>query len=78
MARVRNRTQVCGTPQARQRLKQAQSFLEVAELTADVGDAQRPLPRTSSVRNPRPSTLRVSSEPNNTTASIDSRPCFVQ
>lgn len=38
MARARNRTQVCGTPQARQRLKQAQSFLEVAELTADVND----------------------------------------
>jgi hypothetical protein len=38
MARARNRTQACGIPQARQRLRQAQSFLEVAELTADVND----------------------------------------
>ena len=38
MAQARNRTQACGAPQARQRLRQAQSFLEVAELTADVND----------------------------------------
>jgi hypothetical protein len=38
MAQKRNRTQICGTPQARKRFKQAQSFLEVAELTADVND----------------------------------------
>ncbi len=38
MAQARNRTQACGSPQARQRLRQAQSFLEVAELTADVND----------------------------------------
>jgi hypothetical protein len=38
MAQARNRTQACGAPQARQRLRQAQSFLEVAEFTADVND----------------------------------------
>lgn len=38
MAQARNRTQTCGARQARQRLAQARSFLEVAELTADVDD----------------------------------------
>ncbi|HEY7934592.1 MAG TPA: hypothetical protein VID48_12290 [Solirubrobacteraceae bacterium] len=38
MAQARDRTQARGAPQARQRLRQAQSFLEVAELTADVND----------------------------------------
>ena len=35
-------------------------------------------PLRSSARKPFPSTLRLSSEPNRTTASIDSRPCLVQ
>jgi len=39
MARRRDRTQACGGPQARQRLGHARSFLEVAELTADVNDS---------------------------------------
>jgi hypothetical protein len=34
----RNRTQVCGAAQAQQRLAHARSFLEVAELAADVTD----------------------------------------
>jgi hypothetical protein len=38
MARKGGRTQACGEPQARQRLGHARSFLEVAELTADVSD----------------------------------------
>lgn len=38
MARNRGRTQACGESQARQRLGHARSFLEVAELTADVSD----------------------------------------
>lgn len=38
MARGRKRAQDCGVAQARQRLAHAQSFLEVAELTADVAD----------------------------------------
>ncbi len=38
MARQGGRTQACGGPQARQRLGHARSFLEVAELTADVSD----------------------------------------
>lgn len=38
MARKGGRTQVCGEPQARQRLGHARSFLEVAELAADVSD----------------------------------------
>jgi hypothetical protein len=38
MTRGRTRTQACGEPQARQRLGQARSFLEVAELTADETD----------------------------------------
>jgi len=38
MARGRKRTQPCGEVQARQRLAHARSFLEVAELTADVSD----------------------------------------
>jgi hypothetical protein len=38
MARGRDRTQVCGAGQARQRLNHARSFLEVAELAADVND----------------------------------------
>lgn len=38
MAQRRARTQVCGDVQARQRLGHARSFLEVAELTADVDD----------------------------------------
>lgn len=38
MAQRRMRTQACGDVQARQRLAQARSFLEVAELTADVDD----------------------------------------
>jgi hypothetical protein len=38
MAKKAGRTQVCGGPQARERLAQAKSFLEVAELTADVSD----------------------------------------
>jgi hypothetical protein len=38
MARGRNRTQSCGTAEARQRLAHARSFLEVAELAADVED----------------------------------------
>lgn len=38
MAREGGRTQTCGEPQARQRLGHARSFLEVADLTADVSD----------------------------------------
>ncbi|HSR94435.1 MAG TPA: hypothetical protein VLK56_06170 [Solirubrobacterales bacterium] len=38
MAQRRKRTQTCGTAQARQRLAHARSFLEVAELAADVTD----------------------------------------
>lgn len=38
MARKGRRAQACGEPQARQRLGHARSFLEVAELTADVSD----------------------------------------
>jgi hypothetical protein len=38
MARKGGRTQTCGEPEARLRLGQARSFLEVAELTADVSD----------------------------------------
>lgn len=38
MARGRDRTQACGPTQARQRLNHARSFLEVAELAADVDD----------------------------------------
>jgi hypothetical protein len=34
----RTRVQRCGEPQARQRLAQARSFLEVAEVTADEND----------------------------------------
>jgi len=37
-ARKQPRAQACGEPQARQRLGHAQSFLEVAELAADVSD----------------------------------------
>jgi hypothetical protein len=35
MAHRRGRTQACGGPQARQRLGQARSYLDVAELTSD-------------------------------------------
>jgi len=38
MARGRKRAQACGGDQARQRLAHAKSFLDVAELTADVDD----------------------------------------
>jgi hypothetical protein len=38
MAKKSGRTQRCGAPQARERLAQAKSFLEVAELTADEND----------------------------------------
>jgi hypothetical protein len=38
MARRRLRAQVCGESQAKQRLGQAKSFLEVSELAADVSD----------------------------------------
>lgn len=38
MARGSTRTQACGPAEARRRLDQARSFLEVAELTADVND----------------------------------------
>lgn len=38
MARKEGRTQACGEPQARQRLGHARSFLEAAELIADVSD----------------------------------------
>lgn len=38
MAQRRKRTQDCGAVQARQRLGHARSFLEVAELSADVDD----------------------------------------
>jgi hypothetical protein len=38
MARGRKRIQDCGAAQARQRLAHAKSFLEVAELAADVAD----------------------------------------
>lgn len=39
MAQRRERTQQCGDRQARERLAHAKSFLEVAEMTADVNDA---------------------------------------
>jgi len=38
MARASARTQSCGPAEARRRLDHARSFLEVAELTADVND----------------------------------------
>ena len=38
MATKRGRTQACGAPQARQRLAQARSYLDVAALTADEND----------------------------------------
>jgi hypothetical protein len=38
MARASVRTQACGPAEARRRLDHARSFLEVAELTADVND----------------------------------------
>jgi hypothetical protein len=38
MAKRKGRAQACGGPQARERQAQAKSFLEVAELTADVHD----------------------------------------
>ena len=38
MAQKRERSQVCGEPQARQRLAHAKNFLEVAELAADEND----------------------------------------
>lgn len=38
MAQRRLRTQACGAAQGRQRLSQAKSFLEVAELAADESD----------------------------------------
>lgn len=38
MARKSGRTQACGIPQARQRLTQARSYLDVAELAADTSD----------------------------------------
>jgi hypothetical protein len=38
MAQGRKRTQECGETQAHQRLAHARSFLDVAELTADVND----------------------------------------
>ena len=38
MVRRPSRTQVCGPVEARRRLDHARSFLEVAELTADVND----------------------------------------
>ncbi len=38
MVRRPSRTQVCGPAEARRRLDHARSFLEVAELTADVND----------------------------------------
>lgn len=38
MATKRGRTQACGAPQARQRLAQARSYLDVAMLTADESD----------------------------------------
>lgn len=38
MARRQGRTQPCGSPEARQRLGHARSFLEVAELAEDVTD----------------------------------------
>jgi hypothetical protein len=38
MARASARTQACGPAEARRRLDHARSFLEVAELTADVND----------------------------------------
>jgi hypothetical protein len=41
MARKQPRTQACGELQARQRLGHARSFLEVAELSADVSDPRR-------------------------------------
>jgi hypothetical protein len=38
MVRRPSRTQACGPTEARRRLDHARSFLEVAELTADVND----------------------------------------
>ncbi|HEY5943355.1 MAG TPA: hypothetical protein VIT89_10920 [Solirubrobacterales bacterium] len=38
MAAKRGRTQACGVPQARQRLAQARSYMDVARLTADERD----------------------------------------
>ena len=38
MAQRKGRTQICGKAQARQRFAHARSFLEVAELAADVND----------------------------------------
>jgi hypothetical protein len=38
VSRRQPRTQPCGEPQARQRLAHAKSFLEVADLAADVSD----------------------------------------
>jgi hypothetical protein len=38
MAHRRGRTQACGRPQAQQRLAQARSYLDVAELTSDEND----------------------------------------
>lgn len=38
MAQKQPRSQACGEPQARQRLGHARSFLEVADLAADVSD----------------------------------------
>jgi hypothetical protein len=38
MAHRRGRTQACGGPQARQRLAQARSYLDVAELVSDEND----------------------------------------
>jgi len=38
MAAKRGRTQTCGAPQARQRLAQARSYMDVARLTADEKD----------------------------------------
>jgi hypothetical protein len=38
MARRPTRTQACDPTEARRRLNHARSFLEVAELTADVND----------------------------------------
>jgi hypothetical protein len=40
MAKKTGRTQGCGAAQARERLAHAKSFLEVAELTADVNDPE--------------------------------------
>jgi hypothetical protein len=38
VTKSRSRTQVCGDPQANQRLARAKSFLEVAKMTADEND----------------------------------------